>query len=199
MKRTLLLLLCAVLLISFWGCTTVVKRVDEKTVTDLSGRWNDTDSQLVAEQMVKESLERPWLTEYMKAKGKNPTVIVGSILNKTDEHIAIDVFQKNIERELTNSNKVTFVASKTEREEVRDERTDQQEYASDATKKEFKKEFGADYMLKGVISTVTDEKEGTKAVFYQVDMEMVNMETNAKEWYGQKKIKKIIAKSQLGF
>src|SRR5581483_12453769 len=107
---------CAVL----FGCGgQEVRRVDDKTITDLSGRWNDTDSQLVTEQMVKEALDSAWLGDYLKAKGKNPTVIVGTIINKTDEHIDTGVFQNDIERTLTNSNRVTFVASKEERQEVR--------------------------------------------------------------------------------
>src|SRR5581483_10218886 len=163
---------CAVL----FGCGgQEVRRVDDKTITDLSGRWNDTDSQLVTEQMVKEALDSAWLGDYLKAKGKNPTVIVGTIINKTDEHIDTGVFQNDIERTLTNSNRVTFVASKEERQEVRDERADQQDYASDKTKKEFKQEMGADYMMQGTISSVVDQKQGEKAVYYQVDMVLVDL------------------------
>ena len=43
------------------GHETKVTRVDTGIVTDLSGRWNDTDSQMVAEAMVKEALANPWL------------------------------------------------------------------------------------------------------------------------------------------
>src|SRR5437867_7383489 len=41
------------------GCaSTTVTRVDTASVTDLSGHWNDADSRLVAEEMVKEALDR---------------------------------------------------------------------------------------------------------------------------------------------
>ena len=43
-----------------------VSRVGTDTVTDLSGRWNDTDSRLVAEEMVKDALSRPWIDNYSK-------------------------------------------------------------------------------------------------------------------------------------
>ncbi len=200
MRKVILLMFIVVVAGSLISCGgTAVQRVNENTITDLSGRWNDTDSHLVSEEMVKEALTYPWLTNFMKASGKNPTVIVGTIVNKTDEHIAIDVFQGDIERDLTNSGQVTFVSNKDQRQEVRDERTDQQDYASDATKKAFKQEIGADYMMQGIISSVTDQKEGTKAVYYQVDMTLTDMATNTKVWLGQKKIKKIIEKSGMGF
>jgi penicillin-binding protein activator len=174
------------------GCSGSVRRISPDDVVDLSGRWNDTDSQLVAEQMVKEALTKPWLANFMKANGKNPTVIVGTIKNKTDEHIAIDTFQKDIERELTNSGSVQFVASKDERDEVRYEREDQQTQASEDTRKQMYQETGSDFMLQGTISKITDATAGKATFYYQVDMEMVDMQKSVKVWFGNKKIKKYI-------
>ena len=175
------------------GCGMQVKRTSPDEVVDLSGRWNDTDSKLVAEEMVKEAMARPWLAMFMKAHGGNtPKVIVGTIANKTDEHIAIDTFSKDIERELTNSGMVQFVASKTEREEIREEREDQQTWSSGDTRKEMYEETGADYMMKGTISKITDARYGKATFYYQVDMELVDLQKSLKVWYGNKQIKKFI-------
>jgi len=38
-----------------------------------------------------------------------------------------------------------------------------------------------------------------KAVYYQVDLELVDLETNVKSWYGQKKIKKIVERRRFLF
>lgn len=200
MKKFFAALLSVIVILMFLSCgSTTVKRVDTSTVMDLSGNWNDVDAQMVAEQMVDEMLSRPWLKKYLKNNGREPRIIVGEIRNKTDEHIDVEVFRKDIEKELTNSGEVQFVASKTEREEIREERADMQEYSSEETRKKFKKELAADYMLKGVITSIIDQKEGTKVKYYQVDLELFNTETNAKEWVGQKKIKKVIEKSKFGF
>lgn len=193
-------LLLSVFFIFFYSCaSTKVSRVETTAVTDLSGRWNDTDSRLVAEKMVKEALERPWIDNFQKKSGKQPTVIVGTVVNRSHEHISVQTFTKDLERELTNSGKVVFVASKGEREEVREERQEQAKHSTEETAKGPGKEIGADYMLKGTINTILDESEGVKAVFYQVDLEMIDIEKNTKVWFGQEKIKKIISKSRLGF
>jgi penicillin-binding protein activator len=200
MKKVLFAVALVPLFILIAGCGGMqVQRVATDTVTDLSGRWNDTDAQLVAEQMVTEMTSRKWLKSFTKEKGREPRVIVGAIVNKTDEHIEIDTFRKDLENQLTNSGDVKFVASKNERDEMRDERTDQQDYASDDTKKSFKKEKAADEMLKGVITSIPDEQGGTKAIYYQVDFELFNLETNEKDWVGQKKIKKVISRPGFGF
>jgi penicillin-binding protein activator len=187
------------LTLSGCGHETKVTRVDAGVVTDLSGRWNDTDSRMVAETMVKESLEYPWLGNFTQSKRRQPVVVVGTILNSSHEHISVQTFVTDLERELTNSQKVTFVAGKGERDELRTERKEQAMYSREDTQKAPGKEIGADYMMKGTISTILDELDGTKAVFYQVDLQMVDLESNAKVWYGQKKIKKVIEKKRTIF
>jgi uncharacterized protein (TIGR02722 family) len=183
------------------GCAkeTKVTRIDPGVVTDLSGRWNDTDSQQVAETMVKEALSYPWLDNYVKAKGRQPVVVVGTIVNRSHEHINTQTFVTDLQRELSNSQKVTFVAGKGEREEIREERREQAVHAREETQKSAGKELGADYMMKGNISTILDETDGTKAVFYQVDLEMIDLESNVKSWYGQKKIKKVVERKRMLF
>jgi uncharacterized protein (TIGR02722 family) len=183
------------------GCSsgTKVTRVDEGVVTDFSGRWNDTDSRLVASEMIKQALSSPWLENYTRDKGRQPVVIVGTIANRSHEHINMKTFVNDLARELTTSQKVMFVASKGEREELREERQEQAVHAREETQKAAGKEIGADYMLKGNLSTILDEADGIKGVYYQVDLEMVDLENNVKAWYGQKKIKKVVERKRVLF
>lgn len=198
-RRLLSLIACSALALAGCGHELKVTRVDAGVVTDLSGRWNDTDSRMVAEAMVKEALQYPWLNNFSQAKGRQPVVVVGTVLNSSHEHISVQTFITDLERELTNSQKVTFVAGKGERDEIRTERKEQAVYASEETQKAPGKEIGADYMMKGTIATILDEADGTKAVFYQVDLHMIDLENNTKVWYGQKKIKKVVEKKRTVF
>jgi uncharacterized protein (TIGR02722 family) len=165
-------------------------RVDENT--DITGRWNDTDSRQTANAMIQDLLTKPWINNFVNDNSRKPFVIVGDIRNKSSEHIPVATFVKDIEKELVNSGQVSFVASAREREGVRDERMDQQGYASSETAKELANEQAADYMLQGVISSIVDSFEGQKVVYYQVNMELVDLESNTKVWLGDKKIKKAI-------
>lgn len=196
LKGTLIFIMC-IAIVSCAG--PKVSRVGTDTVTDLSGRWNDTDSRLVAEEMVKDALSRPWIDNYSKKYVKQPTVIVGTVLNRSHEHINVQTFTKDLERELTNSGRVQFVAARGERDEIREERVDQAQHSSDETAKGPGKEIGADYMLKGTINTILDEAKGTKVIFYQVDLELIDIGKNIKVWFGQKKIKKVIERNRTGF
>jgi PBP1b-binding outer membrane lipoprotein LpoB len=119
---------------------------------------------------------------------------VGKIQNLSHEHINTRTFVADIERALINSGDVDFVASSQEREEVRDERKDQDLHAKEETRKAMGQEIGADFMMKGSINTIVDAIEGEQARFYQTDLTLIDLETNRKVWVGQKKIKKTIEK-----
>lgn len=191
MNRKLLFFLFAAMTFII-GCSQKVTRVDENTTIDLSGRWNDTDSRLVAKEMVQDGLSRNWLTDFLEANGKNPYIIVGHIRNKTSEHISTETFIKEIEREFLNSGKVKLVSGGEARDQLRAEREDQQEFASSETMKKFGREKGADYILQGTVNSITDAKAKEKVIFYQTDLELTDLETNEKVWIGNKKIKKVV-------
>ena len=196
MKKISLIMFMAVLF-CFISCgSTKVERVSADTQIDLSGNWNDTDSKLVADEMIADSVARPWMENFIKEKQTKPRIIVGTVLNKSDEHISTDTFVKDLERALINTSKATFVASKEERDEVRSERLDQADFSDPATVKKFGKEIGADFMLKGQINTITDSVKKTTLKYYQVELELIDIETNEKVWIGQKKIKKVVGKSK---
>ena len=181
------------------GCTSApkVRRTAVEETVDLSGRWNDTDSRMVAEEMIKDCLNRPWLADFRSHKGRKPSVIVGTVVNRSDEHINTQVFVKDLERALINSGLVDFVASRDERGELREERADMQlGFTSAETAKAMGREIGADFMLKGTLNSIRDQITGQYVILYQVNLEIHDLETNRKAWIGQKKLKKVVSRSR---
>ncbi len=180
-------------LIVFTSCTNrSVTRVSPDQQIDLSGRWNDTDSKLVAEEMIKDVLNRPWREDFLRAFNKKPVVIVGIVANKSSEHIESETFIKDVEREFINSGMVRVVQNAEFREKLREERAQQGEFASPETQAKWGKELGADFMMFGVITSITDSYKKEKVVNYKVNLELANLETNEKVWIGDKEIKKYI-------
>lgn len=172
------------------GCATEVKRIGVEEVKDLSGNWNDTDSRLVSEEMIRDSMSAGWINRHSKKNGDVPSVIVGNIRNLSHEHINTRTFIADLERAFVNSGRVDVVASKTEREGIREERADMDLHASEKTRKAAGNEVGADFMLIGTINTIIDAEGGQQIRFYQIDLTMVSTKDNRKVWTGQKKLKK---------
>lgn len=200
--RRLLAALLAALALGASGCAKQVTRVAPEQAIDLSGRWNDVDSRLVADELIRQSFQAQagpnWALQYAQAHGgRPPTVIVGTIRNRAMEHIPVGTFVKDLERAYVRSGLVQVVASPEEREEVREERADQQEHAAAGTRARWAQEAGAQYLLQGDIESIEDREGGRSVVFYQVDLTLVDLETNAKTWVGQHKIKKFVEKPRL--
>ena len=172
------------------GCSTEVKRMDVNSVKDISGYWNDTDSRLVSEEMIRDSLSRPWIDQFKAKFNKTPTVILGNIRNLSDEHINTNTFVDDLERAFINSGRVNVVASRSERKDIRAERLDMDLNASDESRKEMGRERGADFMLIGTINSITDATTGEQIRFYQIDLSLVSIANNREVWIGQKKLKK---------
>ena len=196
--RLLMALMMVVLMTAAMGCGgKSVSRVEASESIDLSGRWNDSDSRLVSDEMIQDVLMSPWLMKFMSSHGgKTPVVIVGAVRNRSDEHINVRTFIKDLERALINSGEVEFVASLGEREDIRQERLDQARHASEDTAKEHGMESGADFMLIGSLNSIQDREKGKTLKFYQVNLELIDLQSNRKVWVGQKEIKKLIERSR---
>ena len=149
--------------------------------------------------MISDAVSRPWLDQFMKNNDEPPVTIVGRVRNETMEHIDTDVITKEMERAFVNSGRVQVVASQSERQQIRQERQEQQSFASYESAKALAQELGADFMLIGNISSILDESVSGKeaAIFYDVNLELIEVETNRKVWIGNKRIKKLIESRRL--
>lgn len=194
------LLLVGVALVPAACASKQVSRIEPSAVTDLSGQWNDTDSRLVANTLIQQSLGDAWARKHAEsAGGAAPRVIVGSFKNRTMEHIAVGTFVNDLERAFVSTGAVQVVASGAERSELRGEKEDQQENARADTRARQAQELGARYMLQGEIQAIEDQEGREKVVYYQVDATLTDLESNVRVWAGQHKIKKYIERKRLGW
>lgn len=175
------------------SCSRKVTRVSPDKQIDLSGRWNDVDSRMVADEMIKQVLSEKWLINFEKENpGKKPVVICGFVKNKSSEHIEAETFIKDVERAFIQSGLVTLVQGGEKRQEIRGERADQQENAAQSTMKKFGLEKGADFMLQGDINSIIDSYKKDKVVFYKINLELSHLQTNEVVWIGDKELKKTV-------
>jgi|SRR6056297_1132631 len=195
MKKKYTILIVTILLYSIYGCTPKreVQRISADQSIDLSGRWNDSDSRLVAKEMINQLLNDNWIQTFKNRNpDQRPILIVGLIKNKSHEHINANTFIQEIERAIIQNNAARLVQAGSKRDDLRKERMDQQNFASSETAKNWGLELGADYMLQGTIHSIVDTYKKEKIVYYQINLELSHLETNEIVWIGEKKIKKYI-------
>src|SRR5690606_10496271 len=114
--RRIRLLALTLATLSLGACSQHVVRVAPEQAIDLSGRWNDVDSRLVADAMIQQSFEasggQSWVNRYTQTSGgERPTVIVGTVRNRSMEHVPVGTFVRDLERAYINSGAVEVVSS----------------------------------------------------------------------------------------
>ena len=196
MRNTIKLLLIGLMAITIVSCSSrKVTRVSPDETIDLSGRWNSTDAKTTADAMITQALSERWISNFQSEKnGEKPTVIVGFVQNKTHEHIDAEVFISDLEKAFINSGRVKLVQGGEKREQLRGERADQQDFASPASIAGWGKEIGANFMLQGDMASIVDTYKKEKVIFYKVNLQLTNIETNEVVWIGDKEIKKYVNK-----
>jgi uncharacterized protein (TIGR02722 family) len=198
-KRTLIKITALLLILcSFISCSSTVRvsRLGDDDIYDLSGSWNDTDINIVTKALVESSLSANWITQYRVRKGGNPVVVVGTILNRSSEHIDTSIIAKKFEMALINTNQVDMVADIGFRDQLREEREGQQFYASEETAVALGREIGADFIFQGAVRTVVDQVSGKTVRTYYVSAELIDIETSLKVWVEEKSVRKLIKQAK---
>jgi uncharacterized protein (TIGR02722 family) len=177
------------------GCNNEWKidRVDPSKQTDVDYKFNDQDAREVFHELAQDSLSRPWVDNFRRENGgRDPVVYLASVKNNTQEYINTDLFTNQLIEEFINSQKVRVKTPRDARQEVRDERLDTK-YNDPATIKAVAKELNADFALMGSISDVKQRSQSGRTVvnYYQVSMDLVNVETQEVVWRKNPEIKKV--------
>jgi uncharacterized protein (TIGR02722 family) len=192
MKTITIASLAITMLLTTISCQRKVTRISENQAVDISGRWNNTDSKLTAEEMIKECHAGEWIGKHLAKTSKKPVVVVGFVKNKSHEHIEAETFIRDLEKSFITMGQVKLVQGGEKRNEIRGERGDQQDNASQSTMKQFGLEMGADYMLQGDINSIVDSYKRKKVVYYQINLQLTDLQSNEVVWMADKKITKYV-------
>ncbi|TGG93255.1 penicillin-binding protein activator LpoB [Natronospirillum operosum] len=186
----LLLLLLLVVLAACGGPSVTVSREDPDQEIALTDRWNSTDSRLVSQTMIEDMVTFPWYNRFVAEHGREPVVIVHSIRNRSHEHIPVNTFINDIRRAMLQTGQLDFVASGEERDDIRQERLEQEQHAREDTIQAMGQELGADFALTGEINSFVDTLDGNRVTSYQVDMRLISILDTRDVWLGTERIQK---------
>ena len=194
MRHLILLTLTLALFTPLAACrkTRTVTRHDPREIVDLNYRFDEDDAREVAAAMITDALAAPWIEEWRESHGERPVFIVGTISNDTSDYIDTALFTKQFERELLNSGRVRIVASSDERDQIRDERQQIRDWSRPETVKQAAFELGADMMLIGRVGENAEisRNRNVRVQYYQVNLELIDIESNEKLWIGERQIEK---------
>jgi len=167
---------------------------DPSAVRLLDDKFNESDMQQMADQVVRAMVSCP----YISNSKKRPLVIVERVENRTEEHIDMLSLTNKIRTSLIKSGKVGFV-NKRQRETLEEEyKYNESGAVSGETQKKRGNQIGADYILSGSISTNIQQVGNDKLIYYKLTANLTNLETSIIDCVEEKEIRKKYRKRSVG-
>lgn len=174
-SKTITLFVVVLMIQIVYSCSAI--DTSESTTNKNNSFWNDAESELAADSLVNTIINSELLK---KSKNQKPKVIVGRIINTTREKIDSKLIEKNLERSLLNSGRVTFISSKAKRELVRNERIHSENFANKNEFKKYLKPLKSDYLLDGKLYLRIDSLSSPIVKKYELAIQIIDSK-NVKE------------------
>jgi len=178
-----------------------VKRVNPNAQVDLSGRWNVNDYKIVSSSLIKSCLESQRVNQFIQQYssqhgGMLPACLVLRFANDTAEHIDATMLSDELKMAIINSGKMDFVAGGDTLAAIRNERQDQQAFASEDTAVALANETGAALMLTGRLMYIGDRAGNVSDRYYVANAELTDVERRVIIWSGKSdEIRKVVRQS----
>ncbi len=198
MKKIVKLASVTMLALAVTACSTKIEAIDPGSNLQLTTDFGATAVNDTISKMVDDILVFPPIVEI--TKNKRPVVVVYPIRNKTSQHINTEQILTSIRTRLLRSGKFTFINRQSDDALIEEVKYQQDSGLVDKTKaKRFGKQVAPDYALTGTITEIVQKAGGTKDVFYNVSLELKDLESGVLEWADEKKIRFKSSKSTFGF
>ncbi|MDR1073327.1 MAG: penicillin-binding protein activator LpoB [Treponema sp.] len=182
------------------GSAPSVSRVSSNSLTDLSGRWNNTDVRIVCTSLIDSCLNSSRIARFAGENDRLPRIKIGTFKNNTDEHLDPTIIPNAMKVVITNSGRAEFVADSATQNELRAEKQDQLGAASYETAASVGNETAADFMLTGSVKTIVDRAGLTSTRTYIVNAELTHIETGVIYWTDENsEINKVVQQPKVKF
>lgn len=180
------------------GCSTEVSYGDAKETETVTVDYGSTDLQSLASKMARSLADSPAVKE-ASINGR-PVLFVDSIRNKSSEHIDTEALTDSMRTQLLRSGKFRFVdMSKVQAVKEQLEYQQQNGMVNPAAMVRLGKQTGAQYMLYGNLASIVKDNGKVKDVFYQLTMNLMELESGELVWADQQEIRKQSRKKTLGW
>ena len=181
------------------GCasTPIVKYNDPKSLQVTTADFASSDLQQIANTMVDSLLVSPTILQITNQHV--PVLSVSTIKNKSMEHIDTESITDTIRTKLIQSGKFKFIDRTTDQEAIEEINMQKNSPLVDKTKTiEMGKQYGAEYLLTGNISQITQESSKVTDIYFKFTLNLKNLTTGLIDWSSEKEIRKTSTRRTFG-
>lgn len=148
---------------------------NNKASDDTSGFWNETDIEIVCDDIISQVIESSSISRFSKEKNRPAVVVVGKIRNESSERIDTKLVARKFQEAIQESGVLDFTSDRNDRN------------SDEANANEEKL---ADFMLNGnVKSMVTKAKKEQQRTYY-VTIQLVDIHSSEIVFSGESQVSK---------
>jgi len=173
--KKLSLLFIITIIPMFFSCNSVETKKGK--INQVNKFWTESDYQLVSDSLANFVLNSNLISKFKM--DRKPKIVVGTFIDNSHEKLKVDLVIKNFERNLLNSGLVTFISSKSKREEARNDRKNRNDFANQIEFEKYLSKIKADFFIDGQIDLQIDSLKNSLLKNYDVTLDVVAVK-NAK-------------------
>ena len=195
MKTRFNLALLVIIISLLFGCGPTIKYEirDEETVT--GSDWSAKDLKDVSEYM-KASIKQSAFILSPQYKSEGPRwMLAKDLKNETDEHVNTRTIMEKIRTKLVNEGIASFVDDQAIEDILNQLQLQQSGLFDDKTVAKVGKLVGAKLILRGTISSIRKRTDRQDIIYYNITLQLVNIQTAEIIWTDEKEIQRLTTKS----
>ncbi len=193
MTSRLRLLAILLMVIPLCNCASIQSNVpDSEMVT--GSDWSAKDLKDVSEFMALSIEKSAQRSGSELARDKARWILARDLINETDEHVNTRVIMEKIRTRLINDGVVIFVDDQALNDILNQLKLQQSGLYDSKTVAQVGKLAGAKKILRGTISSIRKRTERKDLIFYNITLQIVNIETGDILWTDEKEIQRLTTK-----
>jgi penicillin-binding protein activator len=195
MKSKINLLLMIVLIAFLSACAPTIKYEikDEETVT--GSDWSAKDLKDVSDYMANSVKQAAFITSPQYAGEKPRWMLARDMKNETDEHVNTRTIMEKIRTRLINGGIANFIDDQAVEDILNQMKLQQSGLFDTKTVAQVGKLVGARLILRGAISSIRKKTDRKDIIYYNITLQLVNIQTGEIIWTDEKEIQRLTSKS----
>jgi hypothetical protein len=185
-----------IILISFAaGCAPAIKYEikDEETVT--GSDWSAKDLKDVSDYMAGSLRQAAFIASPQYASERPRWMLARDMKNETDEHVNTRTIMEKIRTRLINGGIASFIDDQAVEDILNQMKLQQSGLFDNKTVAQVGKLVGAKLILRGTISSIRKKTERKDIIYYNITLQLVNIQTGEIIWTDEKEIQRLTSKS----
>ena len=192
-KFSLFLLIIIITLIA--GCAPTIKYEikDEETVT--GSDWSAKDLKDVSDYMAGSVKQAAFIANPQYTKERPRWMLARDMKNETDEHVNTRTIMEKIRTRLINGGIANFIDDQAVEDILNQMKLQQSGLFDNKTVAQVGKLVGAKLILRGTISSIRKKTDRKDIIYYNITLQLVNIQTGEIVWTDEKEIQRLTSKS----